>query len=288
MTGAKGRSLRHILLVVEWLLIAHGALVAAELRPETLQAWNEVIAAEEVRIAAEIAMPGKFLALDFQDARTAAEERRDLLAGDVVVRQMPLKRMGNRPAGVPGGTVQHWRGAVFVPDVTLDFVMSLMEDPERDQIRQEDVLEMRVLEKTPTYLRLFLKLQRSHLVTAVYNTEHLVRFRRHDDATASSSNVATRISEVERLGDGRERERLEGQDRGFLWRMNSYWRYQQVHGGVLVECESMTLSRSIPGLIEPVARPVIKKIARESMARTLDTVRSRLVRAAARQVRSAH
>ncbi len=40
-----------------------------------------------------------------------------------------------------------------------------------------------------------------------------------------------------------KREKPEGKDRGFLWRLNSYWRYQQVDGGVLVECESLTLSR---------------------------------------------
>jgi len=34
-----------------------------------------------------------------------------------------------------------------------------------------------------------------------------------------------------------------GDDRGFLWRLNAYWRYEQVAGGVIAECESITLSR---------------------------------------------
>jgi hypothetical protein len=67
-------------------------------------------------------------------------------------------------------------------------------------------------------------------------------------------------------------------DHGYLWRMNSYWRYQEVKGGVIVECESLTLSRSIPSLLEYMIRPLIKSVARESMKRTLESFRIRLVR----------
>ena len=64
-----------------------------------------------------------------------------------------------------------------------------------------------------------------------------------------------------------------GDDRGFLWRMNSYWRYEQVRGGVIVDIESLTLSRGIPLGMGTVVRPLINRIARESMARTLDNIR---------------
>ena len=38
----------------------------------------------------------------------------------------------------------------------------------------------------------------------------------------------------------------EGDDHGYMWKLNSYWRYKQVDGGVLVEIESLTLSRDLP------------------------------------------
>ena len=130
----------------------------------------------------------------------------------------------------------------------------------------------------PRQLKLYLKLQRSKIVTVIYNTEHLVRYQRHGDAQAFSSSIATKISEIERLNDTTEREKPEGHDRGFLWRMNSYWRYQQVPGGVIVECESMTLSRSIPSFLEFMVRPIINKVARESMHRTLQSMKARILR----------
>lgn len=65
------------------------------------------------------------------------------------------------------------------------------------------------------------------------------------------------------------------EDRGFLKRLHSYWRYQAVPGGVIVELESLTLSRSLPWALRPVARPVANRIARDSMTRTLASVRAR-------------
>ena len=113
----------------------------------------------------------------------------------------------------------------------------------------------------------------------MYNTEHLVQYKWDGTDRASSRSIASKIAEIERLAGNREKEKPEGHDRGFLWKMNSYWRYQQVEGGVIVELESMTLSRSIPSLLQAIARPIINSIARESMERTLQSMRTRLVRA---------
>jgi hypothetical protein len=56
--------------------------------------------------------------------------------------------------------------------------------------------------------------------------------------------------------------------------MNSYWRYEQVSGGVIVECESLTLSRAVPFLLEPLIHSLVESTARESLERTLASMRS--------------
>ena len=66
-----------------------------------------------------------------------------------------------------------------------------------------------------------------------------------------------------------------GVDRGFLWGLNSYWRYEAVHGGVVVELESLTLSRSVPWGVGAVVGPLVDQVARESMTRTLVSLRER-------------
>jgi putative flippase GtrA len=257
-----------------------GALraTAADLQSKTLKAWGEYVQLTERRISAELSSQKGFLSLDFQDASKAEHERQAMLKGEILIKRMATGADGRRSIPVPDGMIHHWKGSVFIPGVTLDFVLSRVNNPGLEDTRQEDVLDSRILESAPGQLKLFLKLQRSKIVTVVYNTEHLVRYQRHGNGQASSSSIATKISELERLQGNAEREKPEGCDRGFLWRMNSYWRYQQVPGGVIVECESMTLSRSIPSLLEYMIRPIINSVARESMHRTLQSMRTRMVR----------
>ena len=257
-----------------------GALraTAADLQSRTLKGWENYVQLTERRISSELSSQKGFLSLDFQDASKSDHERQSVLNGEIPIKRIATGASGKRSIPVPNGMIHHWRGSVFVPGVTLDFVLSRVNNPSLEDTRQEDVLDSRVLESAPGQLKLYLKLQRSKIVTVVYNTEHLVRYQRHGNGQASSSSIATKISELERLHGNAEREKPEGRDRGFLWRMNSYWRYQQVSGGVIVECESMTLSRSIPSLLEYMIRPIINSVARESMHRTLQSMRTRMVR----------
>lgn len=251
---------------------------AADLQPETLKAWNVCAEMAESRIGKELSSQKGFLALDFQDPAKSAKERQAVLSGQIPIRQMSIQNSTGDTVRIPDGMIHHWRGSVFLPGVPLEFVYSRVTNPGKEDTRQEDVLDSRVLENAPGQLKLYLKLQRSKIVTVVYNTEHLVRYKWHGANQVYSSSIATKISEIERLDGNMEREKPEGHDRGFLWRMNSYWRYQQVPGGVIVECESITLSRSIPSLLEYMVRPIIHKVARESMNRTLQSMKARILR----------
>jgi len=82
------------------------------------------------------------------------------------------------------------------------------------------------------------------------------------------------MTSIREVGDG---------DRGLLWRLNSYWRYRQTSKGVVVDVESLSLSRSVPAMIRPFATPIISHVAHESMVRTRFAAR-----AAARPVIASH
>jgi len=273
--------LRQIPLLVLGLWLLQGVpLAASQLRPETIDAWNRYAEATERRIERELASKQGFLALDFQPAAMAAAEKRALAAGEVSVTRMRTTDGKGEEIQVPDGMIHHWRGSVFIPGADINYVLARIANPGLDDTRQEDVLDARVLRRGPDSLTLFLKLRRVKFVTVVYNTEHAVRYGWHGRSRASSRSVATRIAEVDRAGTPEEREKPVGQDRGFLWRLNSYWRYQQVPGGVIIECESISLSRTVPGFLEVLIRPWIDSAARESMDRTLSSMRERMVRAA--------
>ncbi len=252
---------------------------AAELRPATAEAFDRYVSSVEARRARELSAPGGFLGSDVGDPARATGVRREVLAGAVPVTCL-AKPADGTGIEVPGGLIHHWRGTVFVPGVSLDEVLSELRQPAAGSHVQEDVLESRVLWRDGDRSRVFLKLVRRQIVTVTYDTEHDVRYVRLDGMRAWSRSASLKIAEVENAGASGEREKPVGRDRGFLWRLNSYWRYEQVPGGVLIELESVTLSRDIPSLVRPLARPIVNHIARESMTRTLETVRTRILSAA--------
>lgn len=245
---------------------------AAQLTPATIAAFDGYVRQTERRLAREAADSERFLSVDFEPPETGAALHARLRLGEIVALAVETAGDGGG-LDVPGGLIHHWRGYVFVPNVTVDDLLAALRAP--DAHRQEEVLEARVSEVRPGAHLLFLKLRRTGIVTATYNTEHVVTYARAARGRATSRSVSRRIAEVERLDTGVERERPVGRDRGFLWRMNSYWRYEPVSGGVIVELESITLSRDLPWGLGAIARPIIGRVARESVVRTLAALRDR-------------
>jgi putative flippase GtrA len=161
---------------------------------------------------------------------------------------------------VSGGTISDWRGAVFIPNVTLDHLLHRLQHPGTPP-PQEDVVSSQVLARGADSLRVGIRLVRRAIVTVSYDTEHEMQFHRLTPALATARSVATRIDQVD------------GGDHGFLWRLHSYWRYEEIGNGVLVELRSLTLSRNVPALVRPIAGPLVNRVARESMVRTLEALR---------------
>ncbi len=228
------------------LVIAPGLAGAATLTPPTVAAWNACVATTEARIARELSSWRHSLAVEEPRGTTT---------------------------GVDGGVISQWRGSIFLPGVQLDALLDQLRHPREQGPHQDDVLAVRVLARGADSLDLFIRMTRTKIVTVTYDTEHHVEFRRHGPLRASSRSVATRIAELDDAAAPEARAKVPGEDRGFLWRMNAYWRYEQVRGGVIVHLESITLSRGIPLGLGTLVRPLINRVARESMSRTLDNIR---------------
>lgn len=213
--------------------------------------------------------------VDATDKRIRGERQRPMtpLAGDpqaVAVWEMaaPADRL---EIEVPGARVHHWRGRTFVPNAELATVLARVRSVETLR-RQPDVVRARIVPQGPDRDVVMLGLTRSQVLTAHYDTEHDVRYIRLGPGRAASDSIATRIREVGGPGDLAPRE-----DRGFLWGLRAWWRYEVVAGGVLIECESVSLSRSVPYVVRPVIGPMVTRFARESMERTLTSLRAALL-----------
>lgn len=247
----------------------------AILQAKTVEGFNRYAAAVEARIEKELRDDSPFLDIERQPAAQFTKAMERLRKGAVIVTRAVARDGASSEIEVEGGMINHWRGTGFVPSVKLDVLLKTLQEPQADKHKQEDVLSSRVVQTGENSQKLFLRLRRTKLITVVYDTEYDTTYRHIAADRALSNSISTKIVEVENAGTPQERALPEGNDHGFMWRLYSYWRYKQVGDGVVVEVESLTLSRNLPFLFSPFLRPVVNSTARDSLTRTLTSMRVR-------------
>ncbi len=254
--------------------------LAAELQTETIEAFERYVQITEARIASEIESDEGFLIQDHLAPEKAALLHRTLRSGDVYVTKLHSSREDGASITIPKGMVHHWLGSVFIRGATVNDVVAWLQNYDAHDRYFDEVEASRLVahDQGSERFDIFLRLKRKKIVTVYYNTEHRVDYRRHGPLKVSSASYATRIAELVDAGTPAERERATGNDRGFLWRLNSYWRFQEVPGGVIVECESVSLSRGVPGAVRWLVGPYLDSVPRESLEATLRPIQQEVPR----------
>ena len=247
----------------------------AKLQEETLRAWDDYRKLTEARIEKELASKDGFLVRDFLDARDRQQILSKIPSG-VFVREMETRSEEGAKIEIPKGLVHHWYGTTFIPGVKVEEVVAFVQEYDRHKDYYAEVEDSRLVSRKAEVFDIFLRLRRKKILTVHYNTDHQVTYRSIGTGRAASRSEATRIAEIESAGTPREKEKPVGDDQGFLWRLNSYWRSKQEDGGVVVECESISLSRTIPLPIRWMVEPIINDVPRESLEAALLPLRKAL------------
>jgi putative flippase GtrA len=265
----------------------YAADLEAELTAAPVAGWQQYERQVDERYDRAAAASDPYFAQDAykENARTQPGWRERVMSGQISMVRIASASPGAAESSIPDARVHHWAGAVFIPNASVDRTIRHLKDRAgRESESFEDVVASKLLSRDGDRIRIYMKLRRDSVITVTYNTEHAIEYRRLGNARASSRSKSTKIAELVDAGTPRERERPAGSDRGFLWRLNAYWRFEEIKGGVLIECESVSLSRSVPALLRPFISGVVEGIARESLEKTLVGLRSELTRA----VTSAH
>ena len=265
-----------LLVIIAAPAFAESGAIDAELRAATLKAWVAYEQHVDQRLKAAAGDGKPFFALDaygVKDWRATAKSE------GVAMHRLDGPRPGSGAPDVPDGKIHHWAGAVFVPGMTVEAVLQhLSKYAGRESEHYDDVIASRLLTREGDTHQVFLKLRRTKFgVTSTYNTEHTVLYRRLGSSRATARSGSTKIAELVDAGTAQERELPEGRDHVYLWRLNAYWRYEATDGGVLIECESISLSRGVPTLLKLFISGVVEGIARESLEKTLASLRRALV-----------
>ena len=247
---------------------------AEELKPPTIEAFDRYVQLTEANIQSRDASKQPFLWVDSLPADRKPAALADLRAGKVVIERLETLDNGKHIA-VPGGMIHHWIGTVFIPAATLAQTLALEQDYDHQQdYFRPDVMRSKILRHDGDDYLVLLRFCKKKVITSVLDTEHEVHYTTIDAAHAASRSHTTRIQEVENAGEPNEKLEPVGQDRGLLWRMNTYWRFEERDGGTYVESQSISLTRDIPAGLGWLIGPFVNSIPRESLTFTLATTRA--------------
>lgn len=223
-----------------------------------------------------------FLRVDgIADAKKKTKALESLRKGELIIESLETRANG-RDIDVPDAIVHHWLGVVFVPGKTVSQAVALLQDYDHHQdIYKPNVARSKTVSRAGDRFTVYLRFFMDKGLTVVVNSDHDAVFTREAADRASSRIRSTRIAEVEEPGTPTERERPVGHDHGFLWRLNSYWRFLERDGGVYVQCESITLTRDIPFGFGVVVGSYTNRIPKETLTFTLEATRKELARRSA-------
>jgi hypothetical protein len=249
------------------------AAAAAILQMRTLQSWDLYIQQTEKRIAGELLDESRFLRLDGMKPADASKVQTMLKAGNVYFERMKTLDSGGREIEVRDGLIHHWYGAILIPGIKIDTLLHWIQDYDQQYKYFKEVEKSKLLSHNGDTFRIYLRLTRTKVVTVHYNTEHTVVYRDNGPGRASSRSFTTKIAEIDNAGTPTEKEEPVGNDSGFMWRLNSYWRFREHDGGVIVECESVSLSRQIPYGLGWLVADYVESIPRESLNSALTSTR---------------
>ena len=250
---------------------------AAELQARTLEAFERYVAATEARMAGERAGDSPFLWIDRQSESDRADAADRLLAGGVVIERLETRDDAGKSIKIPKGMVHHWVGTVRIPDVTLETTLALVQDYERyADVYTPNVRRSALLDRDGDRFRSSLQLYIKKVVSVVLNTEYDVEFQRLDAQRAWVPSYATRIVELADPDTPEEREKPIGNDRGFLWRLNTYCSFEQRESDTYMQCESVSLSRGIPVMLGALIKRFMTGMPRETLTFALEAARRHL------------
>jgi hypothetical protein len=251
-----------------WLLVSWGG-AWAEAPAAAVAGFNNYVGVVEARLAEEHRAADGFLTGEAGSEEGRARLRR----GEVMVEQVSPPE----GAGLPGALLHHWRGTAFAAGAkAADFERLLRDFGGYAETFAPQVLQARTVAQDGDHVEGWMRVRERHVITVVLDSTYDVRFGQLDAEHGFSASRSTRIAEISGAGTSAERALRPEDEHGFLWRMNTYWSWEERDGGLYMQVESVSLTRGIPAGLGWAVRPFVESIPRESVEFTLKAARSRV------------
>ncbi len=241
--------------ILSLLTVAAGA-VCEEPDPVAVAGFDAYVRGVEARLDAAHARPETYLEpVDWQRVR----------AGQLVIQRLAPKDA----AEVPGALIHDWRGTAFAPGATAaEFERVLRDFAAYPKEFAPQVVSAQAAAQDADHALAVLRVRQQHVITVVLDTDYDVRYARLDQKHGAIASRSTRVEEMGANG----RALSAAAEHGFLWRINTYWSYEERDGGVYMQIESLSLTRSIPTGLGWAVGPFVENVPRESIEFTLRAV----------------
>lgn len=238
------------------------------LNRETLKSFEAYVREAEGGMEQTLRSSGSFLWSD-----GSPERARQVREGQVMAEFWS----GRGPVKVPSGLIHDWIGAAWTPGTTVKATLALIQDYDNHtNIYKPEVMASKLVSRRGNDFQIYLRLLKKKILTVVLDTDHDVEYRPVDRTRWVCRSYTTRIAEVENAGSPHEEILPPDAGFGFLWRLYSHWRFQERDGGVYLECRAISLTRDVPLGLGWIIEPIIQKLPRESLIRTLECTRQAL------------
>jgi hypothetical protein len=238
-------------------------LLIGEPTPAAISSFNSYSKAVESRLAQQHRLPNTFLAHPSSDPENMKMRLRE---GELIIEKLTPSADVN----FSGALLHHWRGTAFAHGAkAADFERLVRDFNSYPQHFSPQVIQAKVLTQGADRMQVWMRVRQKHVITVVMDTTYDITFGQLDAQHGYSISESTRIAELEAAGTSAERTLSANEDHGFLWRLNAYWSYAERDGGLYLQIEAISLTRSIPRGVGWAVQPYIESIPRESLEFTL-------------------
>jgi hypothetical protein len=232
-------------------------LMMAEPTRAAVNAFEVYCRRVEARLAEEHRSADEFVAMG------AAEGVR-VRGGEVVIER--LAGMDD----LEGARLHDWRGMAFAPGATAADFERLMQDFESyPQHFAPEVLVAKTVAREGDHLQAWMRVRQRHVITVVMDSRYDIAYGRLDAGHGYSISRSQEIDEIEGAGTRSERRLRGDEEHGFLWRLNTYWSYEERDGGLYLQVEAVSLTRAVPRGLGWAIGPYVESVPRESLEFTL-------------------
>jgi hypothetical protein len=229
---------------------------SADLKPATVEAFNRYILQTEERLSAR---------KSFLWADESPKRHRRVRDGEVVVEPAHGKPI----IDVTDGLIHDWVGAVFVPGVSLAATIQHVQQYDCARTQHREVMDSHIISHQGNDFVVYMRLAKTKVVTVVLDTEHDIHYFPVDRTHCRSQSRTIKIAEVENPGKPSEHELPPGTGRGFLWSVATIWLFEERDGGTWIECQAISLTRTVPTGLGWIIEPIIRGLPRNSLENTL-------------------